>query len=95
VTSGDYERFRIIDGKRYHHIFNSHTGYSCTGNQSVTVYGPDPVSVDILSTGLFCRDALEIIDFINMRSSFECMVIDSTGKILISEGWKDRVVLVN
>ncbi len=59
------------------------------------MYGPDPVSVDILSTGLFCRDALEIIDFINMRSSFECMVIDSTGKILISEGWKDRVVLVN
>lgn len=94
VTSGDYERFRIINGKRYHHIFNSHTGYSCTGNQSVTVYGPDPVLVDILSTGLFCRDALEIMAFIDKRPSFECMVVDSTGEILISEGWKSRIVLV-
>jgi thiamine biosynthesis lipoprotein len=94
VTSGDYERFRIIDGKRYHHIFNSHTGYSCTNNQSVTVYGQDPVVVDVFSTGLFCRSAEEIIDFIDKRPSFECLIVDSTGDVFISEGWKGRIELV-
>ncbi|HEX2958105.1 MAG TPA: FAD:protein FMN transferase [Chitinispirillaceae bacterium] len=95
VTSGDYERFRVIDGKRYHHIFNSHTGYSCTGNQSVTIYGPDPVTVDILSTGLYCRSAADIAGFINKRPRFQCMVVDSSGVIYFSDGWKNKIELMN
>jgi thiamine biosynthesis lipoprotein len=91
VTSGDYERFRIVDGVRYHHIFNSKTGYSCPTNQSVTVWGPDPVEADIMTTGLFCRSASEILEFINARSRLECLVVDSSGQIFISNGWKSRV----
>ncbi|MBN1576442.1 MAG: FAD:protein FMN transferase [Chitinispirillaceae bacterium] len=91
VTSGDYERFRIVDGKRYHHIFNSHTGRSCLANQSVTVSGENPVEVDVLSTGLFCRSAGEIVAYINKRPGFQCLVVDSTGKIFKSSGWKGEV----
>ena len=92
VTSGDYERFRIVDGIRYHHLFNSTTGRSCSANQSVTVSGPEPVTVDILSTGLFCRGAEEIVAFIKTMNGFECLVVDSAGSIATSDGWAGEVV---
>lgn len=92
-TSGDYERFRMIDGKRVHHIFNPHTGYSCTGNQSVTIYGPDPIENKFFSTGLFCRSADSILTFVNKRLQIECLVVDSSGGVFISEGWKNKISL--
>lgn len=88
VTSGDYERYKIVDGKRYHHIFNTYTGQTCRENQSVTIYGPDPVVVDVLSTGLFCRPAKDIVAFIDMRPAFECLVVDSAGEIYKSGNWE-------
>jgi len=88
VTSGDYERFRIVDGIRYHHIFNSRTGVCCRANRSVTIVADDPVEADILSTGLFCRSGSEIIDYINARPRLRCLVADSSGKIFRSENWR-------
>jgi len=81
VTSGDYERFRIVDGNRYHHIFDPSAGYPCNTNQSLTVWAADPVRADILSTGLFCRPAPQILEFVRERESLECLIADSTGKI--------------
>ncbi len=93
-TSGDYERFRMINGKRVHHIFNPHTGFSCTGNQSVTIYGSDPVENKFLSTGLFCRSADSIVAFVNKSSEVACLVVDSAGKVYISNRWKGKIKLV-
>jgi len=84
VTSGDYERFRIIDGKRYHHIFDPSSGYCCNRNQSLTIWADDPVRGDILSTGLFCRDARDILAYVRERGGVECMVVDSAGAVHVS-----------
>jgi thiamine biosynthesis lipoprotein len=92
VTSGDYERFRIVDGKRYHHIFSSTTGRSCCGNQSVTVWGMNPIEVDVLSTGLFCRSAEKIVAYIDERPAFQCLVVDSAGQVFTSHGWWGEVM---
>ncbi|MDR0306170.1 MAG: FAD:protein FMN transferase [Chitinispirillales bacterium] len=91
VTSGDYERFRIVNGKRYHHIFDPSAGYSCVTNQSLTIWTTDPVKSDIYSTGLFCLSAKEILEFVQARDGIECIVIDSEGKTHISQGWKNSV----
>ena len=91
VTSGDYERFRIVNGIRYHHLFDPRTGYSSSENQSVTIYGKDPVEVDILSTGLFLRSAASIVDYVNSRPQLEALVIDSSGTPHFSDGWKGTV----
>ena len=87
-TSGDYERVRVTDdGRRYHHIFDPASGFPCGRNQSVTIRAADPVRADILSTGLFCREAEEILRFVNMRTDLECLVVDSAGGIFRSSGW--------
>lgn len=92
VTSGDYERYFIRDGKRYHHIFDPQTGYPSTKNQSVTIWGPDPVTVDVLSTGLFCFSADSAIAFIDGLMEYESLIVDSMGGVHLSQGWKQMTI---
>jgi thiamine biosynthesis lipoprotein len=87
VTSGDYERARVVGGLRYHHIFDPFTGSPCGRNQSLTIRAPDPVRADILSTGLFCMEAGAVLEFVNAREGLECLVVDSAGNVYHSDGF--------
>ncbi len=67
TTSGDYERFFEISGKRFSHIFNPHTGYPQDTNISATVIAPSAMEADAYSTalmiwepeaGVACMDSL-------------------------------------
>lgn len=93
VTSGDYERYWIKDGKRYHHIFDPRTGYCCNENQSVTIWCMDPIEADILSTGLFCLPKDSIVAFVEKRNKLECFVVDNMGEVAVSRGWRDKIKL--
>ncbi len=52
VTSGSYEKYAEIDGKRYSHIINPATGYPASGLTSVTVFGPSAEMANGLSTSI-------------------------------------------
>lgn len=52
-TSGDYERFFIDDGVRYHHIIDPRTGYPSRQSRSVTVFAPSSTLADALSKAMF------------------------------------------
>lgn len=54
-TSGDYERFFVLDGKRYCHIFDPQTCSPADQIQSVTVIGRSGVETDALSTAFFVQ----------------------------------------
>jgi thiamine biosynthesis lipoprotein len=65
VTSGDYERFFIINGQRYHHIINPKTGFPGTTMTSISTLHPSAFIADAYSTGLFLlppQKAIQIAD---------------------------------
>jgi thiamine biosynthesis lipoprotein len=85
-TSGDYERFFIEDGKRYHHIIEPSTGEPAAGVHSATIVGPDGVITDGLSTSVFIMGVEEGLQLIATLPDYEAIVIDSEGRLFYSDG---------
>jgi len=93
ATSGDYERFTIRKGIRYHHILDPSTGFPARGTQGVTILSRKPTLADALSTTVFVLGPEEGMALIESLSGVEGLIIDEAGEITVSSGLKDRVVL--
>lgn len=91
ITSGGYERYFEENGKTYHHIIDSRTGYPAdNGLTSVTIVGEDGTLADGLSTSLFIMGKEKAISFWRENSSeFEMILVDVDGNIRVSEGLAD------
>ena len=85
-TSGDYERYFIEDGKRYHHIINPRTGDSARKVVSVSVIGKDATVVDALSTTVFVKGLNEGMQLINDLPGYEAIIIDNEQRLHFSNG---------
>lgn len=85
-TSGDYQRFFILDGNRVHHIINPSTGKSATPSWSATVIGPDAMTTDALSTTIFVLGAEKGIALIETLENIDAVIIDNEGKVHYSSG---------
>ncbi len=57
ATSGDYERYVVIDGKHYTHIIDAKTGYPVQNMLSVSVIASKGIDSDALSTSVFLKGA--------------------------------------
>ncbi|WP_233194475.1 FAD:protein FMN transferase [Aquimarina sp. I32.4] len=85
VTSGNYEKFIMIDGKRYSHIIDPRTGYPSTGIISVTVFAQKAELADALATSIFVMGIETGVNRINQLKSVECVIIDDQGNIHTSD----------
>lgn len=85
-TSGDYERFFIEDGERFHHIISPSSGKPSEGVQSATVVGPDGVMTDALSTSVFILGPRDGIALIERLDGYEAIVIDADRRMHYSSG---------
>jgi len=63
ATSGDYERFVIIDGKRYHHILDPRSGFPSTQCRSVSILAPTAEEADAIATYVF------VLGYNNLKDS--------------------------
>jgi thiamine biosynthesis lipoprotein len=84
VTSGNYEKFVNLNGKRYTHIIDPRTGYPSSGIISVTVFAPKAELADALATSIFVMGKEVGLNRINQLPKVECIIIDEKGNISTS-----------
>jgi len=83
-TSGDYERFFIEDGKRYHHILNPETGKSVSTIQSVTILTHSSTFADALSTSVFVLGVQRGLKLVESLENVSAIIVDEHGKMFYS-----------
>jgi thiamine biosynthesis lipoprotein len=89
VTSGDYERFRMVDGVRYHHIIDARTGWPATAASSVTVISKTAEQGVVLAKIMFIYGGEKALE-IARAEKVEMLLIDTAGKRYATEGFKSR-----
>ncbi|MEY2930390.1 MAG: hypothetical protein RL033_1139 [Pseudomonadota bacterium] len=93
-TSGDYERFILKDGKRYHHILDPRTGYPVSHTRSVTVLAPTSFLADTLDTAVFVLGAEQGMKLIASVPGTEAVIVDAQNKVHVSPGLSGRLRLL-
>ncbi len=88
TTSGSYEKYAMIDGKRYAHIINPATGYPATGLTSVTVTGPRGEFANALSTSLMVLGKKKGLRLLKKYPTYKALLITDNQKIIRSRGMK-------
>lgn len=95
VTSGDYERYLEVDGKRYCHIFDPETGYSAdTDLRSVTVVSTDSTSADAYTTALFVMGLQNAMAFCKQHG-IEAVFVCNDHTVYVTDGLKSSFELQN
>ncbi|GAA4438530.1 FAD:protein FMN transferase [Pontibacter saemangeumensis] len=85
VTSGNYEKYAEIGGKRYSHIIDPRTGFPASGLKSVTIVCPNGELGDALATAVSVLGKDEGLYLINQLKGVECLLITDNNEVLTSE----------
>lgn len=93
-TSGDYQRFFIKDGKRYHHILDPRTGFpSDSGLISATVIAPKGYLSDSLSTAIFILGTKKGLALLNAEG-MDAVLVDKNKQVFITDSLKEKVKIL-
>ena len=90
-TSGDYERYYLYQGRRYHHILDPRTGYPARGSQSVTVLHTDSGLADAAATALFIAGPDHWMEIARKLGLKEVMLIDASGTVYVTPEMRQRL----
>ena len=94
-TSGDYERYFIDHGVRYHHVLDPRTGKPSRGVRSVTVVSGDATLADALSTALMILGVERGLAVVEATPGLEALFVDEIGKTHLSSGLEARIEIVH
>jgi thiamine biosynthesis lipoprotein len=94
-TSGDYERFFMKDGHRYHHILDPATGEPTQGCRSVTIMTDSATVADGLSTGVFILGPEAGMALIQRLPGVEGVIVSAKNEVLVSKGLEGRLALLS
>lgn len=91
VSSGDYERYFVYEGKIYHHILNPKTGFPADTNiKQITIVTPNSQTADGLSTSVLLLGVEKGIHLIESLEGVEAILISKDHYIYVTEGLRDR-----
>ena len=85
ATSGNYEKFVIINGKKYSHTINPKTGMPVSGVKSVTIFCPNAEIADAMATPVSIMGIDAALNMVNQINHLECVIIDDNNKIYSSK----------
>ncbi|MBS9461643.1 FAD:protein FMN transferase [Flagellimonas sp. 389] len=86
ATSGNYEKYVTLDGKKYSHIIDPRTGYPTVGINSVSIFAKTAELCDALATAVFIMGKDSGIHMVNQIDGVEVVLVDSDNKIHKSSG---------
>ena len=85
ATSGNYEKFVVIEGKKYSHTINPKTGMPVSGVKSVTVFCPNAEIADAMATPVSIIGIDAALNMVNQINHLECIIIDDKNNIYSSQ----------
>ena len=91
VTSGDYQRYYVVDGTRYHHLIDPDTLFPATYFNGVTVLCSDSGLADCLTTGLFCQPLEDGLKIVESLDGVEAMWCTPDQQAITSSGWDSHL----
>jgi thiamine biosynthesis lipoprotein len=93
-TSGDYARFFMKNGVRYHHILDPRTGQPARLCRSVTIAAESPVLADAIAKGVFILGPEKGMALVERIPHLEAVIVTAKNEVLVSSGLKDRFALI-
>lgn len=91
VTSGDYERSFVRDGRRYHHIIDPRTGYPADGPRGVTLFGERLEDLNGLGVAIMVRGKAAGMRWLADDSRVEGLIVDADKTVWMTPGFGSRL----
>jgi thiamine biosynthesis lipoprotein len=85
ATSGNYEKYAMIAGKRYSHTIDPRTGLPVSGIKSVTILCPNAEIADAMATPVMIMGTRAGLDMIDQIKDIEAIVVDDTDHVYTSK----------
>ncbi|HXF66726.1 MAG TPA: FAD:protein FMN transferase [Burkholderiales bacterium] len=91
ASSGDYERYFVRNGRRYHHILDPRTGYPSEGPRGVTLTGGELAAINGLTVAIMVLGKTEGVRLIEKSPGVEGVIVDRDGSVWMSPGFRARL----
>jgi thiamine biosynthesis lipoprotein len=85
ATSGNYEKFIMVNGQKYSHTINPKTGLPIRGIKSVTIISPNAEIADAMATPVMIMGISAGLDMINQINDLEAIVVDDFDRVYASK----------
>jgi FAD:protein FMN transferase len=90
ATSGNYEKYAVINGKKYSHTIDPKTGLPVSGIKSVTIICPSAELADAMATPVMVMGVKAGLNLANQMKQIACIIIDDEDRIYTTNNIKIR-----
>jgi len=81
ATSGNYEKYAIVNGQKYSHTIDPKTGLPVTGIKSVSIISSSAELADAMATPVMVMGTKVGLDLINQLKGIACIIIDDNNHV--------------